>query len=75
MSNIYSYAIMAEKSYKPGEFYFMFGFRTLTTLRKRFNKIKEYISKYSNRKHEHIILCARDYEGNIIKIYEEIPEV
>lgn len=71
-NKIYSYAIMAEKSYKPDEFYFMFGFKTLPTLHKRFNDIKDFISKNPDRKHEHMILCARDYDGNIIKIYEEV---
>lgn len=69
---IYSYAIMAEKNYKPGEFYFMIGFKTLPTLHKRFNDIKDFINLNPDMKHEHIILCARDYDGNIIKIYEEI---
>lgn len=69
---IYSYAIMAEKSHNPGEFYYIFGFKTLPTLHKRFNDIKKFISFNPGVKHEHIILCARDYEGNILKVYEEI---
>lgn len=67
---IYSYAIMCEKSYKPNEFYFVVGFKTLRTLHKYMDNFKR-LSELGKIK-EHYILCSRDYDGNIIRIYKEV---
>lgn len=61
------YAIIAKKSYSDG-FYFCTGYETLSTLRKKFNKMKEQLS---GKPHDRIFLVARDYDKNIIKVYAE----
>lgn len=72
MNKIDNYVILAEKSYKKGEYYFVTGFKTLVTMRKKFNDIKAFQKAHPEVKYDRKILCARDYDGNIIKIYDEV---
>lgn len=67
MKMINNYAILAKKSNENG-CYFVDGFKTLPTMRKKYNKM---IAAMQGKPHNKIMLVARDYEDNIIKIYEK----
>lgn len=62
-----NYAILAKKSYSEG-YYFVDGYKTLPTMR---NHYKNAINNLKNVKHDKMILVARNYNGDIIKIYEK----
>lgn len=62
MKRIYSYVI---EQYFNNKWIFCTGYKTLPTMRKRFNLMREHgIIK--------IRLVARDYDRNVIKVYEEV---
>ena len=61
-----NYCIMA-RSRVTGKIYYCTGYKTLPTMRKKYNFI---IQKLQGKEHDPIMLVARDYDRNIIKIYE-----
>lgn len=67
MKKINHYAILAQKKYCDG-MYFVDGYKTLPCLRRRFNLMCDTLRSVS---HDSIILCSRDENKNIIKIYDE----
>lgn len=67
MSRINDVSIMAI-SKVTGRMYFVDGYKTLPTMRKKYNKLIEALQ---DRKHDKLMLVARDYDRNIIKVYEE----
>lgn len=60
------YAILAKKRYSDG-YYFVDGYKTLPTMRKHYNNA---IANTHNKPHDKMMLVARDYDRNIIKVYE-----
>ena len=66
MDIIDNYAIMAKKSYSEG-YYYVDGYKTLRTMRKKY---KQAVENLKNKPHDKLILVARNYEREIIKIYE-----
>lgn len=71
----YVIEVMYESSLDP-HWCFLTGYKTLPTMRKKFNQLKEFVpggkvAVYGLR----IIkarLVARDYDKNIVKVYEVI---
>ena len=61
-----NYSIMA-RSRVTGNIYFCTGYKTLPTMRKKYRKFTEFLK---DKPHDHLMLVARDYYGNIIKVYE-----
>lgn len=61
------YAIVAKKHYADG-YYYVDGYKTLPTLKKRFQKI---IERFKSVEHDTVYLVARSYDREIIKIYSE----
>lgn len=68
MSCINNYCILGKKSYSDG-YYFIAGYKSLPTMRKKFNVLKDRLS--SLPKHDEIKLVARDYNNVIVKTYEK----
>lgn len=68
MNKIDHYVILAKKGYSDG-WMFVDGYKTLPTLRKRFNTMRDIL--ISNPHHNSLILCSRDEDKNILKIYDE----
>ena len=66
MSRIDHYVILAKKRYAD-DYYYVVGYQTLQTLRKKYNKM---VSELNGVKHDKLMLCSRDYDRNIVKIYE-----
>lgn len=69
MKKIDHYVILGKKSYSDN-WYFIDGYKTLLTLRKRFNVMRDTLNKISVP-YDSIILCSRDEDKNILKIYDE----
>ena len=67
MKRIDHYVILGKKSHSDG-WYFIDGYKTLATLRKRFDIMRKSLPVLN---HDSIILCSRDYDKNILKIYDE----
>lgn len=67
MKKIDNYVILGRKKYSDG-WYFVDGYKSLIALRKKFNVM---IDKLSSVSHDSIILCSRDENNNILKIYDE----
>lgn len=67
MNKIDHYVILAKKDYSDG-WMFVDGYKTLPTLRKRFNLMRDTLKSVA---HNSIILCSRDENKNILKIYDE----
>lgn len=67
MKKIDHYVILGKKSYSD-DFYFVDGYKKLSTLRTKFNFMREFLESVS---HDSIILCSRDEDKNILKIYDE----
>ena len=65
MKKIDHYVILAGKKYSDG-WMFVDGYKTLSTLRKRFNVMCNTLKSVP---HDSIILCSRDENKNILKIY------
>lgn len=68
MKKINNYAILGKKKYNDG-WYFVDGYKSLVTLKKRFNVMRDILSSVS---HDSIMLCSRDENKNIVKIYDEL---
>lgn len=66
MNKIDHYVILAKKDYSDG-WMFVDGYKTLPTLRKRFNTMRDILISVQ---HDSIILCSRDENKNILKIYD-----
>lgn len=66
MKKIDNYCILGKKRYSDG-WYFVDGYKTLPTLRKRF---KVFRDTFKSVPHDSIILCSRDENKNIVKIYD-----
>lgn len=71
----YVIQVMYESSLDP-HWVFLTGYQTLPTLRKKFNNLKEFVpggkvAVYGLRI-AHARLVSRDYEKNIVKVYEEV---
>lgn len=66
MNKIDHYVILAKKGYSDG-WMFVDGYKTLPTLRKRFNVMRDILISVQ---HDSIILCSRDENKNILKIYD-----
>lgn len=66
MKKIDHYVILGKKSYSDG-WYFIDGYKTLATLKKRFDVMRKSLPVI----HDSIILCARDEDKTILKIYDE----
>lgn len=60
------YVILARKNHS-NDFYFCDGYKTLSTLRKKFNVMRDTLRSVP---HNSIILCSRDENKNILKIYD-----
>lgn len=67
MKKINHYVILGQKKYIDG-MYFVDGYRSLSTLKKRFNVMCDTLKSVA---HDSIILCSRDENKNIIKIYDK----
>lgn len=67
MKKIDNYCILGKKKHSDG-WYFVDGYKTLPALHKRFNVMQHTLKSVS---HDSIILCSRDEDNNIIKIYDE----
>lgn len=67
MKKIDNYVILGRKKHSDG-WYFVDGYKSLPTLRKRFNVMQHTLNSVS---HDPIILCARDENKNIVKIYDK----
>ena len=67
MKKIDHYVILGKKSYADG-WYFIDGYKTLAALRKRFDLMRKSLPVLN---HDSIILCARDENKDILKIYDE----
>lgn len=67
MNKIDHYVILAKKDYSDG-WMFVDGYKTLPTLRKRFNTMRDTLI---SKPHNSLILCSRDDKKNILKIYDE----
>lgn len=72
MKKIDNYAILGKKKHSDS-WYFVDGYKTLSTLRKRFNLMRDTLNKISVP-HDSIILCSRDEDKNILKIYDEFDK-
>ena len=74
MSKIDNYCIQAKNNIN-NNWYFITGFKTLPTMKKKFSsmlKTREILRKrYNIKTRESIRLVARDYNKNIIKVYQE----
>lgn len=71
----YEIQIMYESSLDP-HWVYLTGYQTLPTLRKKFNRLKEFVpggkvSVYCLRIKK-ARLVSRDYDKNIVKVYEEV---
>lgn len=66
MSRIDNYAILAKKRYAEG-YYFVDGYKTLPTMRKRYAQALEFVK---GKPHDSMLLVARNYNGEIVKVYE-----
>ena len=71
MKKIDHYCILAQKKYSDGIYYFVDGYKTLSTLRKRFNVMRDTLNKISVP-HDSIILCSCDEDRKILKIYDKV---
>ena len=67
MKKIDNYAILGKKKHSDG-WYFIDGFKSLPTLKKRYNTMCDTLVSVS---HDSIILCSRDESKNILKIYNK----
>ena len=67
MKKIDHYVILGKKSYSDG-WYFIDGYKTLSTLKKRFDIMRKSLPV---NRHDTIILCSRDEDKTILKIYDE----
>lgn len=68
MKKIDHYVILGKKSYSDG-FYFVAGYKSLASLKKRFNLMRDTLISVP---HDSIILCSRDEDKNILKIYDRV---
>lgn len=66
MKKIDNYTILGKKKHSDG-WYFVDGYKTLATLKKRFNVMRDTLPDC----HDSIILCSRDENKNILKIYDK----
>lgn len=67
MKKIDNYVILGRKKCSDG-FYFVDGYKSLASLKKRFNVMRDNLISVP---HDSIILCSRDENKNILKIYDE----
>lgn len=67
MKKIDNYCILGKKKYSD-DYYFIDGYKTLRTLHNRFNEMADILR---DAPHDSIMLCSRDDNKNIIKIYDE----
>ena len=67
MKKIDHYVILGKKSYSDG-WYFVAGYKSLATLKTRFNLMRDILTSVP---HDSFILCSRDENKNILKIYDE----
>lgn len=67
MKKIDNYVILGRKKYSDG-WYFVDGYKSFLALRKKFNVMRDILRTVS---HDSIILCSRDENKNILKIYDE----
>lgn len=66
MKKIDNFCILGKKKYSDG-WYFVDGYKSLSTLKKRFNVMRDTLPDL----HDSIILCSRDENKNILKIYDK----
>ena len=67
MRKIDHYVILGKKSYSDS-WYFVDGYKTLSALKKRFDIMRKSLPV---NYHDAVILCSRDEDKNILKIYDE----
>lgn len=67
MKKIDHYVILSKKKCSDG-WIFVDGYKTLPTLRKRFKVMNEALKSVP---HSSTILCSRDEDKNILKIYDK----
>lgn len=66
------YCIVTSNLYSDG-YSFCTGFKTLPTMRKKFKKMKEVllaVPDCNKPQHQEVLLVARNYDREIIKIYD-----
>lgn len=64
------YAILGEKTYKDG-YFFIDGYKTLPTMKKKY---KTMLEELKGKPHNKLMLVARNYDREIIKIYFQESE-
>lgn len=69
MKKIDHYVILGKKKYSDS-WYFVDGYKSLATLRKRFDVMRDTLISVPHD-HNSIMLCSRDENKNILKIYDE----
>lgn len=67
MKKIDHYVILSKKKYSD-DWMFVDGYKTLPTLRKKFNVMHEALKSVP---HGSTVLCSRDEDKNILKIYDK----
>lgn len=72
MKKIDNYAILGKNKYCD-DWIFIDGYKTLPTLRKRFMTILD-VFRSKSVSYDSIILCSRDEDKNILKLYYRVDK-